>query len=139
MTLCHCDSMANNNPLLTGKMKRILLAVPFLIGSLLATEPAKEDFKRELGEDPDNRTALYNFGLASFLDEEYSEAIEARERLINLEPGDWQVRAQPVRTPRGKISPGFSISPGRARLTAARGRGSTGYPGIRRLVAASTG
>jgi len=73
---------------------RAILIIPFLVASLLAEEPAKTEAKQALKENPNDPGALYNLGLACYLSDEYTEAIQAWERLEKLEPGDWQLQAK---------------------------------------------
>lgn len=57
-------------------------------------ELTKEELKQILVEDPDNSAALYNLGLAYFLEEDFAQAIGPWETLCSLEPHDWQLRAK---------------------------------------------
>lgn len=73
---------------------KIFLLIPLLISSLIAEKPSNVDSKEALRADPNDQEALYDLGLASYLDEEYPQAIEAWERLAKLAPDDWQLRAK---------------------------------------------
>ena len=69
-------------------MKVLALIIPLLVASVSAAQPDKESFEKALAENPEDRDALYNLGLAHYLEEEYPQAIEQWERLAKLEPGD---------------------------------------------------
>ncbi|MBB5353953.1 tetratricopeptide (TPR) repeat protein [Haloferula luteola] len=74
-------------------MKLPLVAL-ILASAVMAAEPSKDDFKKALEEDPNDRSALYNFGMASYMDEDYAQAIDSWQRLEKLEPADWQLKAK---------------------------------------------
>ena len=76
------------------KLMRFLLIIPFLISSLFAADPTKEELKQALKADPNDRAALYDLGLNCYLSNDYAESIDAWERLEKLEPGDWKLRAK---------------------------------------------
>src|SRR5262245_6573611 len=51
-------------------------------------------FQRTLETDPDNRTALYNAGMAAYLAGQPAFSVEYWGRLKALEPNDWRVRSK---------------------------------------------
>lgn len=57
-------------------------------------EPTKAEFEAALAEDPDNPAALYNLGLFCYLDGDYAACIPPWEKLMALDPEDWQLRAK---------------------------------------------
>src|SRR5262245_41740242 len=55
---------------------------------------ALEAIQRTLATDPDNRTALYNAGMAAYLAGRADLSVSHWGRLKALEPNDWRVRSK---------------------------------------------
>ena len=60
--------------------------------TLAAAEPAKEELRLALKENPKNSWALYNLGLMTYLEQDFKTAAKHWKALKELEPSDWQVR-----------------------------------------------
>ena len=74
------------------KMKVLLTFFAVLTVTLAAAEPAKEELRLALKENPKNSWALYNLGLMTYLEQDFKTAAKHWKALKELEPSDWQVR-----------------------------------------------
>jgi hypothetical protein len=70
------------------------LILAFAACSLMAQAPTKEELNAALKENPENRSALYNLGLLSYMSGTPEESIDPWIKLERLEPHDWQLKAK---------------------------------------------
>ncbi|MEM1444376.1 MAG: tetratricopeptide repeat protein, partial [Verrucomicrobiota bacterium] len=77
---------------LMTKKSIVWASILLSFGTLSFAKPTEEELRAALKEDPNDEWALYNLGLARYLEQDYEKAVKLLGRLVEHDPTDWEAR-----------------------------------------------